>query len=479
MNRREFLRTTAAGAVLSATSGFVPAYAEPKPRRVGLIGSGWYGKSAHFRLLQIEPVEVVAVCDVDRRMLAEAAEMIAARQVSKKTPRTYGDYRQMLTQEQLDIVHIATPDHWHALPMIAACKAGADVYVEKPVSVDVVEGQAMLAAARKYNRVVQANMQRRSTPHLIEARENIIKTGKLGKIGYVEIFCYYHMRARGNPPDIDPPGNLDYEMWTGPAPMRPYCSWKHPRGWRAFMEYSNGIIGDMGVHMLDMVRWMLDLRWPKTISSSGGILVDKESKANIADTQTATFDFGDLPVVWTHRTWGHATGLVYPETMEILIGYPERKPIDAQHPYYQLAWPDHPWGAIIYGEKGTLKADVYKYDFIPRDKGEHLYGEALREYDRYPEDQTEKDLERHVAAPMRRHWRNFLDAIDSHGRPVCDIEEGYITATSCILANIACKLGRTLAWDPNRGQVVGDEEANRLLARPYRTPWVHPDPKSV
>ena len=274
MNRRDFLRATAAGAALSAVGNIVPAYAEPKPRRVGLIGTGWYGKAAHFRLLQVEPVDVVALCDVDSRMLAQAAEMVAARQQSGKTPRTYGDYRQMLAREEFDIVHVATPDHWHPLAMIAAVKAGADVYVEKPICHDVVEGQAMLAAARKYKRVVQVNMQRRSTPHLVEARRKVIDEGRLGKIAYVEICCYYHMRTRKNPPDTTPPDHLDYEMWTGPAPMRPYNSLVHPRGWRAFMEYSNGIVGDMCVHMLDMVRWMLDLGWPKRISSSGGILVD-------------------------------------------------------------------------------------------------------------------------------------------------------------------------------------------------------------
>jgi predicted dehydrogenase len=449
MNRREFLRATAAGIALSTAGGIAPAYAAPKPRRVGLIGTGWYGKSALFRLLQIEPVEVVALCDVDQRMLAEAAQMVAARQASKKTPRTYGDYREMLKQEQFDIVHVATPDHWHALAMIAAVKAGADVYVEKPISVDVVEGQAMLAAARKYNRVVQVNMQRRSTPHLVEARDRVIREGKLGKVAYAEICCYYPMRARGNPPDTAPPEHLDYEMWTGPAPLRPYCSINHPRGWRAFMEYSNGIIGDMCVHMLDMVRWMLDLGWPKRINSTGGIYVQKNSKANITDTQTATFDFGELPVVWTHRTWGSAPD------------------------------PEFPWAAFIYGEKGTLKADVHKYQFIPQGQGERLEGKALYEYDKFPEDETEKDLERHVASAMRVHWRNFLQAVDTRGRPVSDIEQGYITAASCILANMACRLGRTLVWDPDKGQVVGDDEANRLLQRPYRSPWVHPDPQRV
>src|SRR6185436_5663785 len=159
---------------------------------------------------------------VDSRMLADAATQVAARQRSKKTPRTFRDYREMLAQKDLDVVLIGTPDHWHALPMIEACKAGADLYCQKPIGVDVAECQAMLAAARKYKRVVQIGTQRRSTPHLIEAREQIIKQGKLGKIGLLEICCYYHMRARENPPDIAPPEGFDYEMWTGPAPMRPY-----------------------------------------------------------------------------------------------------------------------------------------------------------------------------------------------------------------------------------------------------------------
>jgi len=448
MDRRDFLKAGAAGLALS-TVGFATEFAGQGSKRVGLIGCGWYGKSALFRLLQVAPVEVVSLCDVDSKMLAEAAEMVAARQRSKKKPRTYGDYREMLKQEQLDIIHVATPDHWHALAMIAAVKAGADVYVEKPISVDVVEGQAMLAAARKYKRVVQVNMQRRSTPHLIEAHERIIKEGRLGKVGHVEICCYYPMRARGNPPDMTPPEHFNYDMWTGPAPMQPYNSLIHPRRWRAFMEYSNGIIGDMCVHMLDMVRWMLDLGWPKRISSSGGILMDKNSKATISDTQIATFDFGEMSVVWTHRTWGNAPD------------------------------PEYPWAAFIYGDKGTLKADVHKYDFIPRGKGEKAHGDALYEYDKYPEDETEKDLERHVAAPMRRHWKNFLAAVETRSKPVSDIEQGYITAASCILANISCQLGRTLVWDAEKGRIVDDDEANRLLRRPCRRPWIHPEPDSV
>ena len=188
MNRRKFLQAGAAGIALSAIARSPLTFANQDHKRIVLIGSGWYGKSALFRLLQIAPVEVVALCDVDKKMLTEAAQMVAARQASKKTPRTYADYRQMLKREEFDLVQISTPDHWHCLPMIAAAKAGADIYVEKPISVDVIEGQSMLAAARKYKRVVQVGTQRRSTPHLIEARDRIVRESKLGKIGHVEVY---------------------------------------------------------------------------------------------------------------------------------------------------------------------------------------------------------------------------------------------------------------------------------------------------
>jgi predicted dehydrogenase len=441
MNRREFLQAGAALALSATGAGALDLGA--RPLRVGLIGSGWYGKSALFRLLQVAPVEVVSLCDVDRRMLAEAATLVAGRQASGRTPRTYADYRTMLGERELDVVLVSTPDHWHALPMIAAVEAGADVYVEKPTGVDVVESQAMLAAARRHGRVVQVGLQRRSTPHLIEARDQILREGRLGRIGHVEIYCYYHMRTRDDPPDTAPPEHLDYEMWTGPAPMRPYNRLVHPRGWRGFMEYGNGIVGDMCVHMLDMVRWMMDLGWPRRIASSGGILVDVASKSNIPDTQTATFEFDGVNVVWQHRTWGH--------------------PAD----------PQYPWGATFYGDRGTLKASVHGWDFIPRE-GEPVRQEVRYELDEYPEDRTERDLERHVAPALRRHMQDFLHAVATRGRPVADIGEGHISSASCFLANIALAVGRTLTWDAEREQVVGDEEANWLLRRPYRSPWVHP-----
>ncbi len=212
MNRREFLKASAAATVALSTSSILAADTDGPRKRVGLIGCGWYGKSDLLRLVQVAPVEVVSLCDVDRNMVSAAADLVATRQISKQKPRVYHDYREMLKEKDLDIVLIGTPDHWHALAMIAAVESGADVYVQKPISVDVLEGEAMLAAARQHQRVVQVGTQRRSTPHLIEARDNIIKSGKLGTIGLVEIYCYYEMRARQNPPDMDPPDYLDYEI---------------------------------------------------------------------------------------------------------------------------------------------------------------------------------------------------------------------------------------------------------------------------
>ncbi len=452
MNRRQFIHTGATAALAASASS--AAFVGPKPIRVGLIGTGWYGKCSLFRLLQVAPVEIVSLCDPDRRMLEEASKLLTARAKTDKKPRLYADYREMLKEKDLDICMVETPDHWHALPMIAACEAGADVWVQKPVSVDVLEGKAMLDAARKHNRVVQVVTQRRSTPHLVEARDRVIKEGKLGTIGHVEICCYYHMRNNDNPPVKAVPDFFDYEMWTGPAPLRPYdaplykdlgAPLPHRRWWRAFMEYGNGIVGDMCIHMLDTVRWMLDLGWPRRVSSHGGILVQKGAKSNITDTQEATFEFPNLNVVWQHRTWGSSPD------------------------------PDYPWAAFIYGDKGTLKASVNKYEFFPAGSAKAtISGTPLLEEDKYPEDKTEKDLERHVASALRRHWLDFLKARESRGKPVADIEQGHISSASCILANLSQQLGRTLTWDPVNHQVVGDNEANTLLKRPYRKPWVHP-----
>jgi predicted dehydrogenase len=452
MNRRDFIASSAA---LTTAPHLFAAGRAPTPIRAALIGCGWYGKIDLLRLMQVATTEVVAMCDVDKNMLANAADLVARRANTTKKPRTYTDYRELLKDNELDVVFVATPDHWHALPMIAAVEAGADVYVQKPISVDVMEGKAMVEAARKHKRVVQVGTQRRSTPHLIDARDLVVKSGVLGKIAYAETYCYYHMRTNATPPVSTPPAYFDYNAWTGPAPQRPYDPppfpdakgdpLPHRRWWRAFYEYGNGIVGDMCIHMLDMVRWMCDLGWPTRVFSSGGILVQTKARSNITDTQTATFEFPEFPVTWTHRNWGEA------------------------------ADPEYPWGATIYGEKGTLKLSVHKWEFFQLNKKVPVMsGKAVIEEDKYPEDKTEENLERHVASAVRGHVRDFLSARELRVLPVADIEQGHASTASCILANISLALGRSLTWNPDKHEVVNDAEANKLLKRPYRTGYTHP-----
>jgi predicted dehydrogenase len=454
INRRRFLQTSAATLAASVLGADAQDIVQGKTRRVGLIGAGWYGKSDLWRLVQVAPVEIVSICDPDKQMLEGAVEIAAQRQKSKAKPRTYGDYREMhyremLKEKDLDIVLVGSPDHWHALHTIAALESGADVYAQKPISVDVREGEAMLDVARKHQRVVQIGTQRKSTPHLIEAKKQVIEGGLLGKIGHVDMCCYFHMRANGNPPVEPVPDHLDYQMWTGPAPLRPYDGLPHKRWWRTFTEYGNGIVGDMCVHMLDTARWMLGLGWPKKVTSSGGILMQKEGKSNISDTQSAVFECDGLNAVWQHRTWGTPTD------------------------------PDYPWALFIYGEKGTLKASTMRADFIPHGKGaKPIHFECVYEREKYPEDVTEKDIELNAAPATRRHMLDFLAAIEKRSKPVADIEEGHISTASCILANLSMQLGgRALVYDPKKREVTGDAEATKLLRREYRAPWTHPGPK--
>ena len=232
-------------------------------------------------------------------------------------------------------------------------------------------------------------------------------------------------------------------MWTGPAPLRPYNKTLHPIGWRSYMAYGNGLLGDLCVHLFDMTRWMLGLGAPRRVSSSG-LRLDPTAKADITDAQTATFDYGDLQVVWQHRSFGPP---------------PE---------------PGYSWGATFYGEKATLKASVMRYDLLPADGSQAMQREVGYELDRFPEDRDEPGLEQHVAPALRAHLANFLDCTRTRQRPRADIEDGYTSTSACILANLSMKLGRTLEWDAAAGRVIGDAEANALLRRPYRAPWTHP-----
>lgn len=452
LHRRDFLKGTSALATLASFGLLGMDFKDREgPLQVALIGTGWYGKSDLFRLIQVADVEVVGLCDPDKNMLKAAGDMVATRQKSGKVPALYEDYKELLAKEKPEFILIGSPDHWHALQCIDALKAGAHVYVQKPISVDVIEGEAMVAAAKKYNKVVQVGTQRKSTPHLIDVKEQIIDSGKLGKISHVEVCCYFHMRANGNPPVEPVPDFLNYDLWTGPAPLRPYDGIPHKRWWRTFIEYGNGITGDMCVHMLDTVRWMLKLGWPTQITSTGGIFVQKNGKSNISDTQSAIFEYPELKIVWQHRTWGN--------------------PDD----------PDYPWAFKIFGEKGMLAGSTMQADYIPLDKNEeHIHFDCLFEREKYPEDVDEPDIELNAAPATRFHMQNWLKAIDTNTLPIADIEEGHISTAACILANISMDLGgRALKYDPKTMTVIGDKEATERLRRPYRKGYTHPEPKSV
>ena len=389
MHRRDFL-TTSAAALAFSSFPFAEQFADTR-KRVGLIGAGWYGKTDLLRLVQVAPVDVVSLCDVDKTMLADAAALVASRQVSKKTPRTYTDYREMLKERDLDIVIIVTPDHWHALAMIDAVKSGADVWVQKPISVDVVEGQAMLAAARKYKRVVQVGLQRRSTPHLVRARDRVIREGRLGTIGLVDIHCYYHMRATANPPDTAPPDYLDYEMWTGPAPMRPYNALVHPRSWRAF----NGV---RQRHRRRHVR----------AHARHGALDDGPRHAGAHQL------LGRHPRRQEEQGehHGHPNG-------DVRLRQPAGRLVAPL--VRRRAGSDVSVGRDVLRRQGDAQGRVMGYDFTPSAKGEApIHEDVTYEYEQFPEDRTEKDLERNVAPAIRAHMKDFLEphrvARDARGR---------------------------------------------------------------
>ncbi|PPK88552.1 putative dehydrogenase [Neolewinella xylanilytica] len=435
MKRRTFLQT--APALFALPQALHPRAGAPL--RVALIGCGWYGKSDLMRLIQVAEVEVVGLCDVDRHMLDGAAELLRER-LPGANPNRYEDYQELLDREQPEIVLIGTPDHWHALQAIAAIRSGAHVYLQKPVGADVRECEAVLRAARQHKRVVQVGLQRRSTPHLVEAKETIVDAGKLGTVGHVEVCCYYPMRDNAVREVQPVPDFFNYDKWTGPAPLLPYRGLPHRR-WRSFWAYGNGIVGDMCVHMYDMTRWMLGLGYPREVSSTGGIYVQKAADATISDTQTVTFQYDDLSCVWQHRSWGEAPD------------------------------PDFPWAMTIYGDKGTLQADVHKYVFTPHE-GAPLRGEAVYEKDKYPEDVTEEGIELHTAAATRAHFQDFLRAIETGGRPIADIEEGVISTVACILGNVAMVADRPMRYNPERQTLEGGDDD--LLTRTYRSPYRHP-----
>lgn len=430
LDRRDFLKTSAAaGAALGA---FRLVGAEPVTRkfRTALIGTGWWGMNILGEAMASGECKVVAMCDVDDNHLNPAVEKVE--QASGGKPRKYKDFRELLQKELPDIVIVATPDHWHPLITIEAVKSGAHVYVEKPVGHTIREGRAMVKAARKHDRVVQVGTHRRVSPHNISGMK-FLKEGKAGKIGMVRAFVHYPGGPGKLVADEEPPRGLDWDLWCGPAPYRPFNRMIHPRGFRQFLDYANGTLGDWGIHWMDQILWWTEEKWPRRIYSTGGRHI-KRDNTTAPDTQVAAFEFESFTAVWEHRQYA---------------GNEAEKGENV--------------GCYFYGTEGTFHMAWQKgWTFHPSDKSKPVLHEEPRLHE--PDSQNIKEL-----------WADFLTAIKTGRRPVCDIEIGHRSTNMSLLGMLALKLGRAIEWDGDKEICVGDSFANSLLQREYRKPWKYPE----
>ncbi len=436
MNRRDFLKASAASAL---AFGAAPAIlgAEKDPQyTIALIGSGWWGMNILRCAIQSGAVKVIAICDPDQNQMNHAAEEIA--KVCSDQPKRYEDYRELLEKQKPQIVINATPDHWHPLITIAALAVGAHVYVEKPISHTINEGIAMVKAARQADRVVQVGTHRRISPHNVSGME-FIRGGKAGKIGMVRTFVLYGGGPEEPQPNPEPPKGLNWDLWCGPAPLRPFNPKIHPRGFRGFLDYANGTLGDWGIHWLDQILWIMEEKYPRKVFSTGGRPIKGKpvngpegQTTDAPDHQVAVYEFENFTVSWEHRNFaGNAA-----EKGESV-------------------------GCYFYGTKGTFHMGWKGgWTFYPLGPGEPIHqDQQLHE----PDGQNIKEL-----------FADFLDAIKTKRRPLCDIELGHRSTSMALLGMLSMKLGRSVNWDGEKQVCVGDEEANKLLSRPYRGPWVYP-----
>lgn len=426
MNRRTFIKTSAAGLALAAAPA-IRAQAPGKKFTVALVGSGWWGTNILREAVASGECKLVAMCDCDRGQLAKAVAEMA--KLTSDTPQQYNDYRDLLAKEKPEIVINATPDHWHALITIDAVKNGAHVYVEKPISHTIKEGRAMVNAARAAERVVQVGTHRRVSPHNLSGRE-FLRSGKAGKIGAVRAFVHYGGGPGRPVPDAEPPAGLDWDLWCGPAPLRPYNPAMHPRGFRNFLDYANGQLGDWGIHWMDQVLWCMDEKYPRRVAAMGGRFIKQDNTTN-PDTQYVIFDFENFTTAWEHRYYA---------------ANPAEK---------------HNVGAYFYGTNGTFHMGWQDgWTFYPSDGGKPIHEDpTLHE----PDQQNIKEL-----------WADFMACIKTGRRPVCDIEIGHRSTVMALLGMLSLKIGRSVQWDGERELVVNDAEANKLLSREYRKPYVYP-----
>lgn len=426
MHRRHFLKTAAASSLALPIIRTTP---RNQRYRVALIGSGWWGMNILRTALATSEVDVAGMCDVDRNQLSPAVEEIE--HLTGSRPTAYADYRELLNAERPDIVIVATPDHWHALCAIAAIESGAHVYLEKPISHTIGEGFAIFAAARTNERVVQVGTHRRVSPHNMAAMA-FLRAGHVGDVGMVRAFVHYGGNAGQTTPDSDPPDGLDWDRWCGPAPLIPYNERIHPRGFRRYLDFANGQLGDWGIHWLDQILWWTEERFPHTIYSTGGQHIKRDG-TDAPDTQVATFAFESFTATWEHRLYA--------------ANEAEKTNI----------------GCYFYGTKGTLHLGwLDGWTFYPSDNRE-------------PVQHEDPQLDEPDQQNIRALWQDFVQAIETGQAPACDIDHGLRATNMCLLGMISLKTGRSVRWDSVRNDIIDDAEASALLRRPYRAPWTYPE----
>lgn len=446
LDRRRFVTSCAATGLALAAAPAVHTAPRDKKYRTALVGSGWWGMNILREAIAAGQSKVVALCDVDERILERSCQEV--QKLCSDSPKRYIDYRELLEKEKPEIVINATPDHWHALITIDAVKAGAHVYVEKPISHTIREGRAMVNAARQAGRVVQVGTHRRVSPHNVSGRE-FIRSGKLGKVGMVRAFVHYGGGPERPRKNVEPPKGLHWDLWCGPAPLRPFngdpdnpwASGIHPRGFRNYLDYANGTLGDWGIHWMDQILWIMDQKWPRRVFSLGGrpikgppVLTAEEQTSDAPDHQIAVFQFDGFDVSWEHRQFAGNNA----EKGESV-------------------------GCYFYGQRGTFHMGWQRgWTFYPVDPRQPVLHEDPQLHK--PDDQNIKEL-----------WADFLQCIPTGKRPVCDIELIYYSTNMALLGMLSYKLGRSIQWDGEKEECIGDPEANALLRRPYRSPWKYPE----
>ena len=385
---------------------------------IGCRGMGWADLCA---MLQNPGVQLVALCDVDKEVLN--ARTADAEKNWGRRPDQYDDYRRVLERQDIDAVIIGTPDHWHCLIMTDACSAGKDVYVEKPAANSIGECDAMLAAQKRYQRVVQVGQQKHSAEHWQKLHE-YIASGKLGHIGRINIwanFTYVHLPEET--PDAEPPATLDYDMWLGPAPKRPYSQTRN-RSWRCFWDYGGGLMTDMGPHLLDMALWHMNVKeTPLSVSAVGGHFVDANNKAETFDTLSVLYDLPQFSIQWNNTA--------------ISSG-----------PYGSVN------GLEFIGQNGTVVTNYEWWEVLP------LAGRI--------------EPMKVMATPGEHvvHTGNFLECVRTRhfDELACPISHGALCAKYAHLGNIAARTGQVLHYDDKR-HTFHDKVADRLITRPYRKLW--------